>query len=290
MKLCRFEAPGLGDPRVGVVLGAEIADVTETVAEALPAARWPLPPGDMLIAALGDLAPRLEAAEKGAPRVKRTAVRLLSPVANPGKVVAAPVNYAKHLDESRADKGINQGDEVRPIDKYRLFLKATSSVVGCDEGVEVRMPDRRTDHEVELALVIGRGGRDIAEGDALGHVAGWMIGLDMTIRGTEDRSYRKSLDTFTVLGPWLVTPDEFGPPAPKALSLNVGDEPRQAANTRDLIWPVEKIISVASHAYTLHPGDVILTGTPEGVGPVAPGDAIHAEIEGIGAMRVDVRA
>lgn len=285
MRICRFD-----DNRVGIVFGDEVADVTETVLDVLPAQQWPFKRGDAFIAALDDLQSVLEGAAASVPRKRLADVRLLSPVANPGKIIAAPVNYMKHVEESREDKGINFGSEVSLIDRYALFLKATSSMVGASEGVRIHHDDgRRTDHEVELGLVIGRTARNVSLEDALKYVAGYFIGLDITIRGTEDRSYRKSLDTFTVLGPWLVTADEFGDPSNVQLTISVNDEPRQNANTRDLIWSVAKCISFASKSYTLEPGDVILTGTPEGVGPIARGDVMHAEITGIGAMSVAVR-
>lgn len=284
MKLARFD-----DQRLGVVLGDEIADVTG-VLEHLPTRRWPFPPGDDLIAHLDVLRPAIEAALPAAPRLPLAGRRWLSPVANPGKVVAAPVNYRKHIEESRADAGIHFGNEVSAIDRYALFLKATSSVVGAGEGIEIHHDDgRRTDHEVELALVIGRQARHVPLEQALSCVAGYLIGLDITIRGTEDRSWRKSLDTFTVLGPWLVTADAFGDPEAVDLRIAVNGETRQDANTRDLIWSVARCISMASSAYTLYPGDVILTGTPEGVGPIARGDTLDAYIQGIGAMQVAVR-
>ncbi|MEX0622473.1 fumarylacetoacetate hydrolase family protein [Saccharospirillum sp.] len=284
MRICRFN-----DNQLGLAIGDEIADVTP-VLDQLPAFRWPLPRHDVLIDALPQLRPALLAAAEKAPRFKIADVRLLSPVANPGKLIAAPVNYMAHVEESQQDAGINFGSDVTFIDRYALFLKATSSLVGAGEGVEIHHDDgRRTDHEVELALVIGKTARKVSEAEALDYVAGYTIGLDITIRGTEDRSYRKSLDTFSVLGPWLVTPDELGSPDALGLTIQVNGEPRQNANTRDLIWGVAKLISVASHAYTLHPGDVIFTGTPEGVAPIQRGDVMHAEIENIGAMDVQVR-
>ena len=215
-------------------------------------------------------------------------MKLLSPVANPGKIVAAPVNYQLHLDESRADTQINFGTQVKTIADYGVFLKAPSSLIGAGETVVADWPDRRIDHEIELALVIGRKGFRIAESDALDHVAGYMIGLDMTIRGTEDRSFRKSLDTFTVLGPHVVTADEIGDPGNLDFEIKVNGEARQKSNTSLLIWNVQKLIAYASKAYTLYPGDVIMTGTPEGVAPVSPGDTMHAWIDRIGEMSVKV--
>jgi 2-keto-4-pentenoate hydratase/2-oxohepta-3-ene-1,7-dioic acid hydratase in catechol pathway len=283
MKIARFNGG-----RVGVVEGDHLRDVT-AVLEALPSRRWPLPRGDDFIAHLPALIPAIEAMMAGAEHVRLADVKLLSPVPNPGKIIAAPVNYHAHVDEANVDEMLHHGATVHPIDRYALFLKATSALVGPGEGIVVDRPDRRTDHEVELAAVIGRGGRNIAAVDALDFVAGYAIGLDITLRGTEDRSYRKSLDSFAVLGPWLVTADEFGNPSEAAVALEVNGEMRQSANTRDLIWSVPKIIEVASHAFTLDPGDVIFTGTPDGVGPIAPGDVIIARIERIGEMRVAVR-
>ena len=284
MRICRFD-----DNRVGVVLGDEVADVT-AVTDRLPAQAWPVKREDAFIAAFNELRPAMADLAETAPRKKLADVKLLSPIANPGKIIAAPVNYMKHVEESRVDKGINFGTEVSLIDRYALFLKATSSVVGASEGVQIHHDDgRRTDHEVELALVISKTARNVSIEEALDYIAGYFIGLDITIRGTEDRSYRKSLDTFTVLGPWMVTADEFGDPTNVGLSIKVNDETRQDANTRDLIWSVAKCVSFASQSYTLDPGDVILTGTPEGVGPIARGDVMHAAIDGIGEMDVNVR-
>ena len=284
MRICRFN-----DNRLGVVLGDEVADVSAVIDE-LPSLRWPLPHGDAFIAALPKLRARMTELAAVSARLPLSSLHLLSPVANPGKVIAAPVNYAKHIQESRQDAGINFGSDVSAIDRYALFLKASSSVVGADEGIEIHHDDgRRTDHEVELALVIGQTARNVPQEQALQYVAGYFIGLDITIRGTEDRSFRKSLDTFTVLGPWLVTADEFGSPDAVELSLHVNQERRQQASTRDLIWSVAKLVSFASAAYTLHPGDVIMSGTPEGVGPIQRGDTLCADIQGIGQMKVAVR-
>ena len=171
-----------------------------------------------------------------------------------------------------------------------MFLKATSSLVGAGEGIALRAPDRRTDHEIELAFVIGRTASRVSRADALGYVAGYAIGLDISIRGTEDRSFRKSPDTYSVLGPWLVTADEIADPGALDLEITVNGERRQQSSTRNMILGVAELIEMASAFYTLHPGDVVFTGTPEGVSPIEPGDEIVATIEGIGSMSVRVRA
>ncbi|MBM3601588.1 MAG: fumarylacetoacetate hydrolase family protein, partial [Alphaproteobacteria bacterium] len=176
------------------------------------------------------------------------------------------------------------------IGAWGLFLKANSALVGPSQGVALRFPDRRNDHEVELAVVIGRPGTNIARARALDHVAGYAIGLDMTVRGTELPSFRKSIDSYAVLGPWLVTAEEIANPNALDFSIQVNGTVRQKSNTRYLDFDVERLIEFASSFYTLLPGDIIMTGTPAGVGPVAPGDIMSAEIAGIGAMEVKVRA
>lgn len=284
MKLCRYD-----DDRVGLVIDGRIHDVT-AVLDQLPVWRHPLPKHDPLIANLARLAAAMEAEAQAQPPIPVERVRLLSPVANPGKLIAAPVNYRKHLEEVLADRQIHHGNLINEIHRAGLFLKATSALVGPGEGVRLVHTERRNDHEVELAVVIGRQGRNIRADDALGHVAGYCIGLDITIRGPEERSYRKSPDSYAVLGPWLVTPDEIPDPSRLQLSIRVNDELRQDANTEDLVVDVPGLIEMASSFYTLHPGDVIFTGTPQGVGPVKPGDTMVATIERIGTMTVPVGA
>ncbi|HEX6414331.1 MAG TPA: fumarylacetoacetate hydrolase family protein [Burkholderiales bacterium] len=277
MRIARFD-----NNRVGIVLADAIRDVTGVLGQ-LPAHRHPFPRHDALIANLDIL--------QNATTVRTVPLggaALLSPVANPGKIMAAPVNYKKHLEEALADKGIHHGKLVDEIHKAGIFLKATSSVVGPSEGVRLVHTDRRNDHEVELAVVIGAEGRNIAAGDALEHVAGYCIGLDMTIRGPEDRSLRKSPDSYTVLGPWLVTPDEVGDPGSLEVQIAVNGQVRQRERTSELILSVPQLIAWASSFYTLYPGDVLLTGTPQGVGPVKPGDEMLASISRIGEMRVSV--
>lgn len=282
MRICRYD-----NNRLGVVAEGLVHDVTSIVDE-LPALKWPLPRGDHFFNNLDRLLPEIAAMAKTSTGRPVSEVKLLSPVANPGKIVAAPVNYKLHLDESRADTQINFGTQVKTIDDYGVFLKAPSSMIGAGDIVVADWPDRRIDHEIELAFVIGKQGFRIAEEDALSHVAGYMIGLDMTIRGTEDRSFRKSLDTFTVFGPHMVTADEIADPNNLDFEIKVNGETRQKSNTSLLIWNVQKLIAYASKAYTLYPGDVFMTGTPEGVAPVVPGDRMHAWIEGIGEMTVAV--
>jgi 2-keto-4-pentenoate hydratase/2-oxohepta-3-ene-1,7-dioic acid hydratase in catechol pathway len=156
--------------------------------------------------------------------------------------------------------------------------------------VAVCLPERRTDHEVELAFVIGTKARNVPRAGAIHYVAGYSVGLDISIRGSEDRSFRKSPDGYSVLGPWLVTADEIPDPGNLDLRLTVNGELRQQSNTRFMILGVPELVELASSFYTLYPGDIVFTGTPEGVSAIAAGDRIVATVERIGTMEVDVRA
>lgn len=283
-KICRF-----GENRLGLVEGAEVIDVTAAL-EVLPSLRWPLPAADQLIRHLDEVLAVARTLASGAPRFDTREVRFLSPVANPPKVIAAPVNYLRHQAEANADGGVHFEKDVKTVAHYGLFLKSSTSVVGTSAGVKLRFPDRRNDHEIELVAVIGKPGRNIPRERALEHVCGYTLGLDMTVRGPEDRSLRKSLDGFSVLGPWLVTAEEIPDPNNLGLELRVNGELRQKASTRELLFDVQRLIEYASSHYALCPGDVIFTGTPEGVGPVKAGDIMRCSIERIAEVDVHVLA
>lgn len=284
MKICRF-----GNNQLGVVEGSNVRDVTAAL-EILPSSSYPFPQHDVLIANLPALITRIKALLSTAPTIELGKVSLLSPVANPGKIVAAPVNYQKHLKEVLGDANLHHNNQIGEIQRVGLFLKATSSLVGASEGVALRKRDRRNDHEVELAVIIGKVANNVKREDALDYVAGYSIGLDITIRGPEERSMRKSPDTYTVLGPWLVTTDELSDPNALDLSIAIDGAIKQKSNTSDLILGVAELIEFASAFYTLHPGDILITGTPEGVGPIEPGQTMTATIAKIGTMEVAVRA
>ena len=284
MRICRFNSN-----RLGVIQDDQVFDVSGALAE-LPASSYPLPGHDLLIAHLGQVRAHIEQILPRAVPVPLQRVNLKSPVANPGKIIGAPFNYRKHLQEVRADPGIHHNTQILEIQKIGVFLKATSSLVGAGEGVVIRHPERRNDHEAELVVVIGKAGARIHRKDAWQHIAGYSSGLDMTTRGPEERSLRKSADSYCVLGPCFVTVDEMADASNLDFSLTVNGEPRQKANTRDLIIGIAELIEFASSFYTLYPGDLIYTGTPEGVGRVLPGDLITTEFQGIGRMDVAVWA
>ncbi|WP_313696307.1 fumarylacetoacetate hydrolase family protein [Halorarum halobium] len=217
----------------------------------------------------------------------RAAVDLGSPVRRPGKVIAAPLNYENHIEEALADRDITT-EEWFSIEDKGYFLKAPSSVVGPDHGVELPFSDRRTDHEIELAFVMGEEAKDVSAEEAWDHVFGYTILLDISVRGDQDRSNRKSYDTFTVVGPCVVTADEIDDPQDLEMELQLNGETRQRENTGDMVYTCADVVQYASIGATIEVGDVITTGTPEGVSELHDGDTIDAEIEDVGSMTVDV--
>jgi 2-keto-4-pentenoate hydratase/2-oxohepta-3-ene-1,7-dioic acid hydratase in catechol pathway len=149
--------------------------------------------------------------------------------------------------------------------------------------------NRRIDHECELAVIIGKQGRDIPRGDWREFVFGYSCLIDAVIRGPEERVTRKGFDTFCPVGPWIVTEDEIGDGVHSLQGrLWVNGELKQDANTRDLVLDIPGMIEMAASVMTLYPGDIIATGTPAGVGPIRPGDKVRIEFERVGAMTLDV--
>jgi len=219
-------------------------------------------------------------------------VRLRAPVLNPGKIVACAVNYAEHVAEMASVHQRVGGDRPAWLMRFDVFLKAPSSIVGpADAVVLPPVPvaeGREIHHESELSFVIGKGGANIPERKAFDHIAGYTIGLDMTVRGEGDRSRRKSYNTFTPLGPWLTTADEIADPHALRITLSVNGETRQDVDTATMSMRIPAIVAYASSVMRLDPGDVVLTGSPSGVGQVKAGDVIDTSITGLGSMRIRV--
>ena len=279
--------------RLGVVCETTVIDVTA----ALP---WPHDPDPLtagwwrrLCRDLDLVRPALAAAARdpAAPRVEVGAARLLAPAVNPSKIVAAASNYQEHVAEMHEVQGRTLGRVESWMMEFDVFLKAPSSIAGPRDDI-VLPPDQRDreiHHEAELVAIVGKGGKDIAPGDALSRIAGYTIGLDITVRSKADRSRRKSYDTFSPLGPWLVTSDEAGDPADMDIELERNDVLKQKVSTRDMLVPVQDIVAYASRVMTLLPGDVLFTGAPPGVGPIEPGDTLRVRLSRLGEMRLTVR-
>ena len=287
MKLCRYD-----DDRLGVVRGDLVHDVTVAQTEIRNSSPYAMK-GDAVIAALPQWRERLERFADQTQGRPISQVKLLAPVARPSKLSCAPTNYQAHINEMAAVRAGSQivRSHSSKIIEAGMFLKANSALVGQSEGVPIRFPERRNDHEIELVMIIGKAGSDIPQSRALDYVAGYSLGLDMTVRGREDRSFRKSVDGYAVLGPWFVTANEVPDPDAVPLTLTVNGETRQSSNTNMLIFNCRRLVEFASTFYTLFPGDLIYTGTPEGVGPVKPGDVIVCRsAPALGELRVTVHA
>jgi 2-keto-4-pentenoate hydratase/2-oxohepta-3-ene-1,7-dioic acid hydratase in catechol pathway len=288
MKLALFD-----DHRLGAVTGDGLVDVTA----ALP---WPHDPDPLtagwwrrLCRDFGTVREDLARAAKEGPVLALDAVRLRAPVLNPSKIVAAASNYAEHVAEMHGVQERTLGHVESWMMNFDVFLKAPSAISGPAEDIvlpaAVVEAGQEIHHESELVVVIGSGGKDIPEATALDHVVGYTLGLDITVRSAADRSRRKSYDTFSPVGPWVVTADELGDPADLDIRLEANGEERQHVHTSTMITKVPAIVSYASSMMTLLPGDLIFTGAPPGVGPIHRGDQLVTTISRIGEMRLDVR-
>src|ERR1043165_3282664 len=238
MKLCRYD-----DDRLGVVIGDMVHDVTQAQTEIRNSTPYAAKV-DAVVAALPQWRGKLEQMAKSAPGKPISSVKLLSPVARPPKIMAAPTNYGQHIEEMQKFRDTVPGlARFSPdIEKAGIFLKANTSLVGPSEGIPMLFPDRLSAHEAELVLIIGKQGSDIPKEKAYDYIAGYALGLDMTARGQEDRSFRKSIDGYTVLGPWMITADELPNPADVSFHLTVNGEKKQDSNTSFLIFDIPKLI------------------------------------------------
>jgi 2-keto-4-pentenoate hydratase/2-oxohepta-3-ene-1,7-dioic acid hydratase in catechol pathway len=275
MKLARFEAGGR--TRIGVVAGEGLICLTEVgfgYSEMLP----------LILAGPDELAHIRDRTAPAAPHYALDEVHLLAPL-RPGKYLAIGMNYARHVAE--------MGHAERPQYQY-WFNKQTTCINGPHDLIEAGVTEG-LDYEVELGVVIGRAAKGVKAADALGHVFGYLVANDVSARDWQKHSptftMGKSFDTHGPIGPWIVTADEI--PDPQALGLRclVNGEVRQQSNTSDMSFSVAEQIEYLSTAFTLEPGDLLATGTPEGVGAamkpprfLKTGDVVRCEIDGIGAI------
>ena len=271
--------------RLGVLTERGVVDISD-LAPASPG-YWPPVGMVQLIARFADHRAEIERRAAIGPFAVADAVSLEAPIQWPNKLIAYPANYTDHIDEmhSKFHKYLAPANLNDRADSKGFFLKANSSLSGPND--EIVLPEAAAGpvhHEAELAVVIGRTGRNIPRERALDHVFGYTCLLDMTVRGQQERVMRKSHDTFTPIGPWLRTADEVPDPAALRIQLTVNGEIRQKARVADMIVDVPEQIASASAVATLFPGDIIASGTPAGVGPVVDGDEIRVEIDGVGAM------
>ena len=221
------------------------------------------------------------------PRFAQADVRLLSPIL-PSKVVAIGKNYAEHIAE------MDTGDAPKaPL----IFLKPSTAVIGPGDAIRIPPGSTNVHHEVELGVVIGaRGARNVTEEQAMASVFGYTIGNDVSERDMQKSDGQwtraKGFDSFCPIGPWIETdlPALGLDPADLEVTCTVDGEPRQQGRTSQLIFDVPTLISYISQVMTLLPGDVVLTGTPSGVGPIAPGQRVEVTIQGLGSLANSVAA
>jgi 2-keto-4-pentenoate hydratase/2-oxohepta-3-ene-1,7-dioic acid hydratase in catechol pathway len=237
-----------------------------------------------VLAELSDIEPEVLPKVPGAPRFG-------PPIGRVGKLVAIGLNYYDHA----AEVGLPPPEE--PI----VFMKATSSITGPNDFVYLPRGSQKSDWEVELGIVIGRRAKYVSEADALNYVAGYTIVNDVSERAYQTErggqwTKGKSCDSFGPIGPWLVTPDEVGDVQALDLVLDLNGQPTQRGSTASMIFGVAHVIAYLSQMMTLHPGDVIATGTPPGVGMgmkppryLAEGDVMTLSIAGLGTQRQEVR-
>ncbi|MCY0877452.1 MAG: fumarylacetoacetate hydrolase family protein [Firmicutes bacterium] len=281
MKLALFN-----DWRLGVVTGEEIADITALVPQWSPS--WPYAWMLTFIANFDAMRKDIERFVPSAPRYLLEAVELKPPIPQPSKVIAAPVNYPLHQAEMGGVQGVYHGASIKTIEHYGLFLKPPSSIVGPNSMITLPFKGRRTDHEAEVAVVIGKTVKNVVESEAEQAIFGMTGLLDLSVRGQEDRPFRKGFDGFCPLGPVIVTRDEVKDWDNIEFRLTVNGTVRQQGNTGRMIYPIRRLVALASYQTTLYPGDVIATGTPEGVGEILPGDVLTLEVDGVGRLTVSV--
>lgn len=213
---------------------------------------------------------------------------LLAPLPRPNRILAIGRNYAEHAKE--------QGRTV--FEEPIVFLKASTSVIGPDEAIEIPDWVGRVDYEGELLVVLGKGGKNVSESEAMNLVCGYSLFNDVTARALQradqERKHpwfrSKSLDTFGPLGPYLVTADEIPDPHDLRLTLSVNGETKQDDTTGSMVYSIPVLIAFLSKYFRLEAGDVIATGTPSGIGPLAPGDVVEVSIPGLGTLRNPVVA
>lgn len=208
-------------------------------------------------------------------------VKLLLPPVQPGKLVCVGRNYAAHAAEH---------DSEVPEEPL-LFLKPPSAVIGHEAPIALPAVSERVDHEAELAVVIGKTARKVTRKEALDYVLGYTCANDVSARDLQRRDGQwtraKGFDTFAPLGPCIETELD---PGDLPITCRVSGEVRQEASTADMVFDVPTLIEYVTAIMTLEPGDVLLTGTPSGVGPLSPGDIVEVEVEGVGILRNPVRA
>ncbi len=208
---------------------------------------------------------------------------------NPSKIICLAKNYSAHA--------IEMGVVPQDLPKApSLFLKPPSSLIGPNEKIIIPLQTNEVHHEVELAIIIGKRGKNISLKDVYDYIFGYTILLDITARDLQSNAKKKGrpwavakgFDTFCPIGPVITATDEIPNPQSLEIKLSINDEIRQKGNTKDMLFKIDQIVQYCSSVFTLEPGDIIATGTPEGVGTFDRGDSLHASIEKLGSLVIGV--
>jgi len=229
---------------------------------------------------------------KGRRRARRSAERgpLEPPITWPRNLLALPNNFADHSAEMQGRSYAGAGNSLG-ANAAGFFMKAGSSIVGPSDVIRIPdMPEREFHYECELAIVIGKPATNVTAAEALDHIFGYACLIDVTMRGKEERVMRKSITSFTPIGPWITTADEVGPTDDLELQLWVNGALRQHAFAREMIVGIREAVELCSSIMTLEPGDIIASGTMAGVGPLTAGDSVRIAIDNVGSMTLPVEA
>jgi 2-keto-4-pentenoate hydratase/2-oxohepta-3-ene-1,7-dioic acid hydratase in catechol pathway len=293
MKFCHYD-----NKQAGVVVGDQVYNIGDALIKA-GLARQGYTMLEIVDALVNNPAAMQIArdAAQGSGAVALSSVKLLAPIQNPGSLWAAAANYYAH----RAEMVERMGSADRPvIDKDDLmaefFLKTTSSIIGPGDTIRLPKISKLVDFECELCAVIGKPARKVSEDQALDHVFGYMMCWDISQRdpwgkGKQNtRNIRKGFDTFSALGPWIVTKDEVGEPQNLSIKVLQNGKEVMTAHTSDMICGLREHIRFLSSGLTLRTGDLITTGTPAGVSKLNHGDHLHGTLEKVGSMELHVKA
>jgi 2-keto-4-pentenoate hydratase/2-oxohepta-3-ene-1,7-dioic acid hydratase in catechol pathway len=293
MKICHYNSN-----QAGVVVGDKVYPIGDALVKA-----GHVRSGYTMVEIIDALANNAAAmqcardAAQGGGSLPLNSVKLLAPITNPGSLWAAAANYRAHQEEMRArvaglDRAAKSKDELMA----EFFLKTTSSIIGPNDTIILPKISKLVDFECELCAVIGKRARKVSEDQALDYVFGYTICWDISQRdpwgkGIQNtRNIRKGFDTFTALGPWIVTKDEVGEPQNLSIKVLQNGKEAMTAHTSDMICGLREHIRFLTSCLTLRPGDLITTGTPAGVSKLNHGDHLHGTIEKIGSMELNVKA
>jgi 2-keto-4-pentenoate hydratase/2-oxohepta-3-ene-1,7-dioic acid hydratase in catechol pathway len=293
MKICHYN-----NKQAGVVVGDQVYNIGDNLIKA-GLARQGYTMLEIIDALVNNPAAMQVArdAAQGSGSIPLSSVKLLAPIQNPGSLWAAAANYRAHQKEmiermGSDDRVTKSKDELMA----EFFLKTTSSIIGPGDTVILPKISKLVDFECELCAVIGKPAKKVSEDRALDHVFGYMMCWDISQRdpwgkGVQNtRNIRKGFDTFTALGPWIVTKDEVGEPQDLSIKVLQNGKEAMVAHTSDMICGLRDHIRFLSSCLTLRTGDLITTGTPAGVSKLNPGDHLHGTLEKVGSMELHVKA